>query len=144
MITQVKLAGVKKEYLLEGHPVAKCEKTTGLIDPWDVVPAGLSRPLISGSLLFQWQFFLLQASSRPSSLVLASHVVILPLQGSPGWLSQFYFEKKRREGFGVTAFRSQAHPWCILPRPRGHVVGSYMSKEPSAHLIDEETEAQGG
>ena len=93
MITQVKLAGAKKEYLLEGHPVAKCEKTTGLIDPWDVVPAGLSRPLISVSLLFQWQFFLLQASSRPSSPVLASHIVILPLQGSPGWLSQFYFEK---------------------------------------------------
>ena len=143
MITQVKLAGAKKEYLLEGHPVAKCEKTTGLINSWDVDTAGLSRPLISVSLVLQCQFFLLQASSRPFSPAPASHIVILPLQGSPGWLSQFCFEKSA-EGFRVTAFRTQAHPWCILPRPRGHVVGSYMSKESSAHFIDEETEAQGG
>ena len=84
MITQVKLAGAKKEYLLEGHPVAKCEKTTGLINLWDVDTAGLSWPLISVSLVLQCQFFLLQASSCPSSLVPASHIVILPLQGSPG------------------------------------------------------------
>lgn len=93
MITQVKLAGAKKEYLLEGHPVAKCEKTTGLINSWDVDTAGLSRPLISVSLVLQCQFFLLQASSRPFSPAPASHIVILPLQGSPGWLSQFCFEK---------------------------------------------------
>lgn len=122
MITQVKLAGAKKEYLLEGHPVAKCEKTTGLINLWDVDTAGLSWPLISVSLVLQCQFFLLQASSCPSSLVPASHIVILPLQGSPGWLSQFYFEKSAEKDseslllghrliLGVFCQGQEAMPW---------------------------------
>lgn len=127
MITQVKLAGAKRVFV-EGHPVAKCEKTTGLIDPWDVVPAGLSRPLISGSLLFQWQFFLLQASSA-LLLLLASHVVIHShfreaLAGFPNSI----LKKSAERRIWSHCFRSQAHPWCILPRPRGHVVGSYMSR----------------
>lgn len=144
MITQVKLAGAKKSIYWRDILLPNVRKQLD------------SRPLgrgpcrtLSASYLWVSAFSMAVFPTSGQLLPFFSGTCIPRCDPSHfrealGCFSQFYFEKKRREGFGVTAFRSQAHPWCILPRPRGHVVGSYMSKEPSAHLIDEETEAQGG
>lgn len=134
MITQVKLAGAKKEYLLEGHPCCQMWENN-----WTHRPLGRGpcRTLSASYLCvsaFSMAVFPTSGQLPPFFSGTCIPHCDPPTSGKPWLAFPILFWKRRREGFGVTAFRSQAHPWCILPRPGGHVVESYMSKEPSAYL----------